>query len=255
LEHTLRGYLVGDRLVPDDVRVDPDPAKIAEFSEPVMLVERGLDRFVRIVAGRPFEGGPLIYKNQDMSVGPEDAVTRAFLRRAPSLAAIPGASPALEAAFRMESWQRAEAERRREELERQRAEEQARRQLEERREQIAQQLGSAEGRREMAKVDFGEAARAALKLGGAEYLDHRTSYRPGEMVVTFRLIHRAFACTCDEKSLRIIDAGICLSDHRTGQRGDQLFTLESLPAVILEAHRSHLLVVLRHVGDRDEDED
>lgn len=246
----VRGYLVGDRLVPDGARVNPDPTKIAEATETVLLVDRGLDRFVRIAAGRLFDEGPLIFMNQEMPVGPEDAVSNAYLRRLPSVSDIAGVTPALEAAFRMEVWQREEAERRRLELERQRREEEERRQREERREQMARQLGTGTGRREMALVDFAEAARAALRVGGAEYLDHRASYRPGEMVVTFRMLNRAFMCTCDEKTLRIIDAGVCLGHG--DERGDTRFTLESLPAVINEAHRTHRLVVLRHVGDQDE---
>jgi hypothetical protein len=67
------------------------------------------------------------------------------------------------------------------------------------------------------------------------------------MVVRFRLLGRRFECTCDERTLRILDAGICLVDHATGERGDTRFTLESLPAVILEADRDDKLVVFRHV--------
>ncbi len=248
----VRGYLVGDRIVPDAVRVDPDPSKIVGFSEPVALLDRGLDRFVRVSAGRLFEDGPLIFKSQEFPLGPEDAVTRAYQHRAPSVDGIPDVSPALDAAFRMESWTRSETERRRAELERQRAEEEARRQLEERRRQMAQQLGSAEGRRAMAQVDFAQGATAALKLSGAEYLDHKPGYMKGEMVVTFRFLRRTFVCTCDERTLRIIDAGICLVDHRTGEKGDTRFTLESLPGVIAEAERTRVLVVLRHVGDRED---
>jgi len=99
----------------------------------------------------------------------------------------------------------------------------------------------------MVYVDFAEAARAALAVGGAEYLDHRRSARRGEVVVRFRLAQRRYECTCDQESLRIIDAGICLIDHATGERGDTYFTLESLPAVILQAEREGRLVVFRHV--------
>jgi len=245
----VRGYLVGDHIVPDHVHVDPDPSKILGFSEPVALLDPGLDRFVRVVAGRPFEDGPLVFKTQDFPLGPEDAVLQAYFDRKPSVGDIPNVLPALDAAFRMESWMRAETERRRAEMERQRAEEEARRQAEERRAQIAQQLGTGEGRRAMAQIDFPQAARAALALGGAEYLDHKQGFAPGEMVVTFRLARRQYVCTCDRTSLRIINAGICLVDHRTGERGDTRFTLESLPAVILAADRDRVLVVNRHAGD------
>jgi hypothetical protein len=48
-------------------------------------------------------------------------------------------------------------------------------------------------------------------------------------------------------TLRIVDAGICLEAHVTGERGDNRFTLESLPAVLEEAIRTNRLVVFRHV--------
>ena len=58
---------------------------------------------------------------------------------------------------------------------------------------------------------------------------------------------RRFECTCDARTLRIVDAGICLVDHRSGQKGDQYFTLESLPGVIQQAEREGKLVVFRRV--------
>jgi len=106
LRHSVAGYLVGDRLVPDGARIDPDPAKILECSERVWLLEPGLDRFVRVSAGRTHEGGPLVYKAQEMPFGPENEVLQAFLDRRPSVGGISGVVPALDAAFRMECWQR-----------------------------------------------------------------------------------------------------------------------------------------------------
>ena len=47
--------------------------------------------------------------------------------------------------------------------------------------------------------------------------------------------------------LRIIDAGICLIDHDTNEKGDTFFTLESLPAVVQQAQRERRLVIFRHV--------
>lgn len=249
LRHSVAGYLVGDRLVPDGARVEPEPEKILECSERVWLIEPGLDRFVRISAGRTHEGGPLVYKAQEMPFGPENEVLQAFLDRRPSVGGISGVVPALDAAFRMECWQRAEAERRRVEAERQRREEEERRAQEARRQQLIEQLGDGRGRREMARVDLETAVRAALAIGGAELLDCRPSRQRGEVVVQFRLDRRQFECTCNAATLQIIDAGICLTDHRTGQRGDTFFTLESLPGVIREAERRHVLHVFRHVDD------
>lgn len=241
------GYLVGDRLVPDDVRVETDPAKLIACAERVHLIEPGLGRFVRVSVGRTHEGGSLVYQSQEMPLGPEESVLQAFFDQKTSVDGVPGVVPALDVAFRFENWQRAEAERRR-------REEQARRQREEQ-EQLRQErllearerMGTGRGRREMALVDFAEAARAALAVGGAEYLDHRSHFNRGEMVVQFRLDRRRYECTCDARTLRIIDAGICLNDHETGEKGDDRFTLESFPSVILEAVREDKLVVWRHI--------
>jgi hypothetical protein len=249
LKHVKRGYLVGDRFVEDTVRVDPDPAKIIQFSEAIHLVEPGLDRFARVAAGRMCEDGQLVFEGQEMPLGPEEGVLAAFQDDKNSVDDIPGVPPALDAAFRMEAWQRVEAQRRRAELERQRLLEEERLRLEERRKKLFEQLGNAAGRREMALHDFAEAARAALAVGGAQYLDHRRAVRKNEMAVTFRLNGRRFECVCDSHTLRIIDSGICLINHGTGEKGDNYFTLESLPGVIQQAEREARLVVFRHVDE------
>ncbi len=247
LRHCLVGYLVGDRLILDGIEGDPDPTKFPTFSLRVHLVEDGLDRFARIRAGCMYEGGPLVYCNQEMPLGPEEDALRAYLDRSPSIKDFRGVPPALDAAFRIESWRREETDRRRLELERLRREEEERRLLEERRQEIVRQLGDGIGRRRMAQFDFAEAARSALSVGGAEFLDHRRAYHTGEMVVRFRLLGRRFECTCDERTLRIIDSGICLTNEATGEKGDTRFTLESFPSVIMEADREGKLVVYRHV--------
>lgn len=245
LQHTVRGYLVGDRLVADDVHVDPDPKRITEFSEKVFLLDEGMDRFARVRAGRVNREGPLVYQGLEMPLGQEDQVLGAFLDQEASLALIKGVPPALEAAFRMESWQRAEAERRRVELELLRRAEEEKRQKEERRKELVKKLGDGGGRREMALHDFDAAARAALAVGGAVFLDAK-KLRHNEWAVRYRLDRQKFECVCDER-LRIIDAGICLTDHDTDERGDTYFTLESLPGVVQQAQREHKLVIFRHV--------
>jgi len=247
LRFTVQGYLVGDRMVPDLARVVPDPGQIADYSERVHLVEPGLDRFVRVSAGRAFEGGPLVYREQVMPLGPEGAVLAAYLDERTSVDAIAEVPPALDAAFRLEAWRRAEAVRRRAEVLRLRREEEERREREEARQKLVRELGDGAGRRRMAAFDFEAAARAALDVGGAKYLDHRRTPRAREMAVRFRFEGRRYECTCDDRTLRIVDAGICLTDHDTGERGDTWLTLESLPGVIQEADREGKLVVFRHV--------
>jgi hypothetical protein len=245
LQHAVRGYLVGDRIVADDVHVDPDPKRIVEFSEKVFLLDEGLDRFARVCAGRVNKEGLLVYQGLEMPLGQEDQVLAAFLDQEASVAFIKGVPPALDAAFRMESWQRVEAGRRRVELERLRREEEEKRQKEERRKELVKKLGDGEGRREMALHDFDAAARAALAVGGAAFLDAK-KLRHNEWAVRYRLDRQKFECVCDER-LRIIDAGICLTDHDTYERGDTYFTLESLPGVVRQAQREHKLVIFRHV--------
>jgi hypothetical protein len=241
------GYLVGDRLVPDDVRVELDPNALLGCSERIHLVEPGLARFVRVAAGRPHEDGPLVYRGQEMPLGPEESVLQAYLDQKSDVHDVPGVVPALDVAFRFETWRRAETERLRleERLRREREEQERLRQ--ERLTQLRERVGTGEGRRELAVADFAEAARSALAVGGATYLDHRPSYDRGEMVVQFRFDRRRFECTCDSRTLRIIDAGICLTDDATGVKGDNLFTLESFPSVIREAIETDKLVVWRHV--------
>ena len=252
LRYPVTGYLVGDRLVPDGARIDPDPRNIHLASERVFLIEEGLDRFARISAGRVFEEGPLVFRSLEMPLGPEDQVLNAYLDQLPSVDAIPGVIPALDAAFRMETHQRVEAERRRLEAERRRQEEEERIRQEEQRRKLFEQLGDGAGRRAMAAVDFVQAARAALAVGGAEYLDSRRSNRD-EMIVKFRLGGQRFECVCDARTLAIVDAGICLTAHyddqdfEAGTKGDTWLTLESLPSVIRQAEAEGKLVIFRHV--------
>lgn len=246
------GYLVGDHLLADHVRVDPDPEQISNVAERVHLIEDGLDRFVRIRAGRVYADGPLIYIGQEMPLGPESEVLTAYLDRKENLNGAKGVVPALDAAFQLETYQRKQVEIRRAAAEKRRKEEQERLEREERRRQIAETLGTGVGRREMAKVDFAEAARAALAVGGADFLDCRRGAVKGEMVVRFRLDGRRFECTCDEHTLTIYDSGICLRAHgddefEDGVQGDRWFNLESISSVIREARRENKLVVLRRV--------
>ncbi len=239
------GYLIGDRVVVDGARCDPDPKNIVQYSEKVYLIEEGLDRLARIRAGRVYRNGPLIYKNQEMPLGPEDAVLCAYFDNKADVADIKNVTPALDAAFRMETFQRAEVIRRRAEPEAFRIAEEARIAKEARRAELVAKLGDGAGRREMALHDFATAARAALAVGGAEYLDHRV-IRRGEWAVKYRLDGARYECTCDAR-LRIISSGVCLTDHETGISGDTWLTLESISGVILEARRLRKLVVYRHV--------
>ncbi len=240
LKQQVKGYLVGDFLVPDNVKIVPQIKDLPAQFERVFLIEPGLDRFVRVTAGRFSDEGQLFYDGLDMPLGPEESVLTAFLDQKDSVNDVPGVVPALDAAFSIETWRRKEAERIR-------REEEEKRLREEKRRKLMETLGDGAGRREVAMQDFAAAARAALAVGGAQYLDHRTAANRNEVVVRFRLDRQRFECVCNKNTMRIVDAGICLVDHATGERGDTFFTLESLPAVIRQAQRERRLVVFRHV--------
>ena len=239
------GFLVGNRFVPDDAPAALLGNDWTSRYAIVRLVEPGLDRFARIEVGVTSPGGPFLFKGQAFPLGPEDEVLSAFLDKRSSITDIKGVIPSLQAAFELECFERDKADERRLVLERVRREEEAQAARDERRRQLADSLGTGAGRREMAAVDFHSAASAALAIGGATLLDVRPG-RGSETVVRYRLDGRRYECVCDVQ-LRIIDAGVCLTDEDTGEKGDTFFTLESLPAVIKQADREGVLVVYRHV--------
>lgn len=246
--HTIvRGYLAGDRLIPDHAQVNTDPERLIEQTIPVHLVEPGLDRFTRAVVVRTTRGA--IYLRQEFPQGAEDAVMAAYQDRKASVHDIKGVTPALELVFRWLSDQRDNAAKRAEEARKRREEWERQRKLTQMREEALKSIGTGAGRRALAEVDFQAAAKAALAVSGAELLDARPSRTKGEWVVQYRFRNRRLECVCDT-TMHIIDAGVCLDDHR-GTKGDTFFTLESLPAVIAEAIRLGKLVVWRHVAGDD----
>lgn len=230
-----QGYLVGNCLVV--------PEGKGFRLRTVYLLEAGLDRFSRVSVGSLSEDGPLIYLGQEMPLGPEEGLLNAFLDRVESVTGVPGVTPELEATFWFET-------RHREEVEKQRAEREARRLQEERMRDQVRLIGTGQGRRDLAKVDFDAAAKAALVVGGAEFLDSRPDIA-GNRVVRFRLDGARYECVCD-LDLQILESGICLTaeyddgEFEQGTRGDTWFTLESLPSVIRQAINEHHLVIRRH---------
>lgn len=234
----IRGYLVGNRLIPDGASVSTDPLRLVAQTVPLHLVERGLDRFARATAAREPEA-PWVFVRTEFPLGPEGEVAMAFADGAANLDHLPGVPPALDLAFRFCARERELVELARKEAERIREEEERR--------VAARQFGTGVGRRQMAVRDFQTAATAALALSGATYLDHRAAPRRKEVIVLYRFRGQRFECVVDESTLRIVDSGICLVDHATGEKGDTRFTLESLPAVVGQAMDEDRLVVFRHV--------
>lgn len=242
------GYLVGDHVVLDNSRGLP------EF---VFLLDEEMPRFTRVKVGtinQEWRAYFHVFLSLDAPKGPEEEVLDAFLNRRPDLGHIKNVDPALQLAFTLENRHRDEVEERRRLLEKQRAEEEARRVLEAKKQELIKATGDGQIRRQLAQIDFAAAATAALKVGNATYLDHRRSANRGEMVVQYRLNNRRFECVCDAVSLRIVDAGICLNDYRTGTKGDTFYTLESLPGVVDMAQRTGKLVVFRRVDEYEENQ-
>ena len=242
---TFVGYLVGDRFIRNDARIDPDPDKLVWQTEPVFLVEPGHDRFCRAKVGLHADGN-LIFERLEFPLGPENDALAAYQDRKDNLDGIKGVTPALDLAFRWISRERVLAEERRLELERLREEERKQQEANARYEEALRNAGTAVGRRAIAGRDFETAAREALRVSGAELLDVRESYNRGEMVVQYRFMNRSLECTITRDNLWVVDAGICLGHGDA--KGDTLFSLEALPGIAKEAIDGRKLVVYRHVG-------
>ncbi|MFT5685935.1 MAG: hypothetical protein ACI8RZ_006890 [Myxococcota bacterium] len=274
---TVRGYLLGDRLVPDGSAVRPDVWRAFQQTEQVWLVEGGLDRFARVLTARC--GGRLVYLQQEFPEGPELEVIEAWQDRRENIDHIPGVTPALQLAFLWLVHQRnLAAERRRIQADlARRAEEDARRAAEAAvREQRRREAAVVAGERAQERAELLERHRlsqqrrqssrrsrqrsapavsgdieavleAALAATDSELLDFRPDYNAGQLIVQFRFRRRRFECVVNAQTLQIVDSGICLTDDSTGEKGDTRFTLESLPVVISSAMDQGVLHVYRHV--------
>ncbi len=241
-KRTISGYMVGNRLVPDGSLATLNPEEFANNSLFVHLVEVGLERFSRAKVVQ-YEQQYYLYAGPEFPLGPENEVFEAFLERKETLDGIKDVTPSLDFTFRFENWIRHEREKRRRLLEERRRQEEVRRQEEERRQAFMKQIGSGEGRRRLATIDFEAAATAALQVSGAQFLDSRPSPRSGEQIVQFRYERHRFECVVDKRTLHVVDAGICLRGN------DRLFTLESLPPVISQAIRQGVLHVFRNADN------
>lgn len=245
LNQSQNGYLVGNRFVPDTVSLTDITQCWPHRFLQVYLLESGLDKFTRIEVGTSEGSNKLFFKSVAFPLGAEYEVLSAFLERVDSTEAIKEVVPSLQAAFDLETRERNRVAQRRIALQRLLEEEETRKLRDARRQELNESLGSSSERRVVAEYDFESAAAAALAIGGATLLDVRDGHG-SDMVVRYRLANRRFECVCDAQ-LRIIDSGVCLTDEESGEKGDSYFTLESLPAVIMQAEREGVLVVYRHV--------
>jgi hypothetical protein len=271
----VRGYVIGNRLLADDVELVRDSARIIEHTRVVYLLEPGLERFARVLCA--VHDRRLVYVQPEFPLGPESEVVQSFEDRKRLIDDIPGVTPALHMVFRWHTWwrdeedgrvreeaarvrreqerQRVEAERQRAEMERQRQEaarehalRAAERHIERRRAREQRRanrsiarLPSAQRAGASARIE----AERALAAAGAEMLDFTPGRTQNEAVVRFRFLGHRFRSVVRVPGLRIIEAGICLTDAHSGERGDDRFTLASLPAVIHQAERQGQLVILR----------
>lgn len=240
------GYLVDDRLIPDGAAVKTNIKEVFAQGRSTYLAEPGLDRFARVSA-ICHRDGKLIYWQQEFPLGPEAEVLEAFQDCRDDIDHIAAVPPALHLAFVWHTWRRRIVEAQRRRLERQAQAEARRREQQKKLKEYHQQVWDR-ARQRTDSLDFDTAARDALAVSGAVLLDARVAHRLDERIVQFRFRNQRFECVVHAATLRIVDAGICLEDHVTGERGDTRFTLESLPAVLEEAIRTHRLVVYRHVG-------
>lgn len=245
----VKGYLVGNRIIRDNVPLVLDPNQIVRQTSQVYFVEMGLEPLTRATTVE--EDGRLLFVRTEFPLGPEMEALEAYEDRKISLDGIPGVTPALDLAFRWMTLQREREEERVRAQEQHRREEEAQRQREAaelerqcRQEEAFQHLGD---RKALATRDFRSAAEAALRLSGSTLLDVRTTMWPEERVVRFRFRERRFECVVDAQSLRVIDSGICLTDEDTDEKWDTFLTLESLPGVIGQAIDQEVLVIYRRV--------
>lgn len=236
----LTGYLVGDRmsLLWDYIANSPGKKNFRDLlvssSKKVWFLPDNLPEFTKVVAREWPGNGELVFERE---VDPPliiDEVYDAYISGAEELT-VKGVPRDLADIFRVKVAKRkAEAARR--------AEIEAKRRAAAERAELDKKVGTSEGRRALAAVDFDAAARSALVVGGAEFLAARPGPNPGTMTVVYRCEGHRLGCVVD-MMLRVVNAGICLTDHYTDESGDEYFTLESLPSVVREAVRDRKLVI------------
>jgi len=238
------GFIVGDRLIPNDAR----PGSIKELvtqTSTVHLIEPGMDRISKAAIAK-LPNDQFIFLHRVFGEGPEDEVILAWQEKQSSISNIKGVSPALHTAFLWAVYQRQQEEEAERKYQKWVAEQERKRIQAEKREEALKNIGTGLGRRALAQAgDFRTAASAALAISGAELLDVIQD-RQNTMRVQYRFRKRRLECVVDKYTLRIVDAGVCLDDHH-GTKGDTLLTLESLPPVINEAMNKDKLVVWRHI--------
>lgn len=188
--------------------------------------ELQLEKFTPVKVKQWFDDS-LLYSESLFETNIELEVRIDFEGEKNSIRSIKGVTPDLFLAYTMFSFDR--TQKRIEEEEKLKKLEK-----EEREKEIERQRQTVKGRLEY-----------SLSRTGAKLLNYVEAY-DGTLIVRFEYMEERFECVA-HKDMRIIDAGICLTDERTGEKGDGRFTVASLPSVISYAKRQGKLVVFRHV--------
>jgi len=229
-----KGYLIGDRFLHEG---EEPRASLRRLSQLFFLPPT--ERFTEVEA--------ILWPDthwvfvEDLGLTPQsEEANRLFEGREEEEAVkeIPVVSPRLLRAFRFESWIRSEAERRR-------AEEEQRIQEEIRKADAAERARILEVERRVRMATLEGRVREALHSMGARFTSARDSLLKTEAVVRYQYRGKRLECVVRKETLGIVDAGICLTDHRTNRKHDARLTLRALVTVVDEAINTQQLVVWR----------
>lgn len=240
----LRGYTLGsNRFISDKASPSGD---ILKDSVRLYCCDQSLPKFSRVTCVQN-RLGQVIFLEQEWGESCDDEVLAAY-EEGRSIEDVKGVSPALHAAYLWCVRQDLRQKDREERLTLKRREQELQAQVFAERDKALAEIPnpySAQGRRVLAQVDFDEAAKRALASGGGRFLSSRDGHHMDERIVRYLVAGERIECVVDAVTLSIKDSGVCLTDEITGEKGDERFTLESLPSVIQEASDQGVLVIWR----------
>lgn len=98
-----------------------------------------------------------------------------------------------------------------------------------------------------------ERIKVALERAGAVYKRHAD--RGDVWSVSYEVAGERFTSTVKKDDLQVVSAGICLTDHRTGRKGDGDYDLQSIIGVLKIGQRRGEIVRMGNRDEPEEDED
>jgi len=196
----------------------------------VYFVEPEIDIFTEIQAVLWYGSGKYIFINQGFGCGLEHEVRDKFEAKedVSSLDSIQGTPPILRRVYRWEVDILAD--------------------IKERRKKEEEQAKAEEIERERIKrvATFEGAVTEALQSVNAELVSVRNNtVNNEEAIVRYRCDGESYECVVRKSTLGIVDPGICLVDHDTGETYGGRLTIRAMPGVIRQANRLGRLVVWR----------